>query len=172
MLQISIREWKWIVASPLSGNNGILYVPLSKLGPWTDSERSFYSCLLCCWGSKGEFLWVVMNIVSCNQISERLFVFLSLLRRATVISSFLQWSSCATVWEKPQKCLGAGAGDVMDSWAWGFAGKPWVSDMDRLQVSMAKAHKQEETLRESRYFTALDHYKHPERGRKPLLMLK
>lgn len=42
--------------------------------------------------------------------------------------------------------------------------------MDRLQVSMAKAHKQEETLRESRYFTALDHYKHPERGRKPLLM--
>ena len=44
--------------------------------------------------------------------------------------------------------------------------------MDPLQVSMAKAHKQEETLRESRYFTALDHYKHPERGRKPLLILK
>lgn len=44
--------------------------------------------------------------------------------------------------------------------------------MDRLQVSMAKAHKQEETLRESRYFTALDHYKHPERGRKPLSILK
>lgn len=79
---------------------------------------------------------------------------------------------CATVWDKPQKCFGAGAGDVMDSWEWGFAGKPWVSDMDRLQVSMAKAHKQEETLRESRYFTARDHYKHPERGRKPLSMLK
>lgn len=44
--------------------------------------------------------------------------------------------------------------------------------MDPLQVSMAKAHKQEETLRESRYFTALGHYKHPERGRKPLLMRK
>ncbi|KAF0035944.1 hypothetical protein F2P81_011256 [Scophthalmus maximus] len=44
--------------------------------------------------------------------------------------------------------------------------------MDRLQVSMAKAHKQEETLRESRYFTALEHYKHPERGRKPLSVLK
>lgn len=42
--------------------------------------------------------------------------------------------------------------------------------MDRLQVSMAKAHKQEETLRESRYFTALKHYKHPERGRKTLLI--
>lgn len=44
--------------------------------------------------------------------------------------------------------------------------------MDPLQVSMAKAHKQEETLRESRYFTALGHYKHPERGRKPLLIRK
>lgn len=41
--------------------------------------------------------------------------------------------------------------------------------MDRLQVSMAKPHKQEETLRESRYFTALGHYKHPERGKEAAL---
>lgn len=41
---------------------------------------------------------------------------------------------CATVWKQPQKCLGAEAGDVMDS----SAGKPWVSEMDPLQVSMAE----------------------------------
>lgn len=102
------------------------------------------------------------------------YFFLSLSATASYSNFFIPTMKflCATVWEKPQKCLGAGAGDVMDSWVWGFAGKPWVSDMDLLQVSMAKAHKQEETLRESRYFTALGHYKHPERGRKPLLIVK
>lgn len=32
-----------------------------------------------------------------------------------------------------------------------------------------RAHKQEETLRESRYFTALAHYKHPEPGKEAAL---
>lgn len=45
---------------------------------------------------------------------------------------------CATVWEKPQKCLGAEAGDVMDSWVralqespesprWSRSRFPWQS---------------------------------------------
>lgn len=33
MLQISIRKWKWIVASSLNGNNGFLYIPCSKSQP-------------------------------------------------------------------------------------------------------------------------------------------
>lgn len=107
-----------------------------------------------------------------RSVIKLLFYSLSFSVLTVISSSPTMKFLCATVWEKPQKCLGAGAGDVMDSWVWGFAGKPWVSDMDRLQVSMANAHKQEETLRESRYFTAWEHYKHPERGRKPLSMLK
>lgn len=78
---------------------------------------------------------------------------------------------CATVWEKPQKCLGAEAGDVMDSWV-RSAGKPWVSEMEPLQVSMA-----ERTNRRKHWGNPviLQHWpiiNTQSRGRKPLLKLK
>jgi len=77
---------------------------------------------------------------------------------------------CATVWEKPQKCLGAEAGDVMDSWV-RSAGKPWVSEMEPLQVSMA-----ERTNRRKHWGNPviLQHWpiiNTQSRGRKPLLKL-
>lgn len=40
MQQISIRKWKWIVASSFNGNNGILYVP--KKVP---NQRPLYNIL-------------------------------------------------------------------------------------------------------------------------------
>lgn len=75
---------------------------------------------------------------------------------------------CATVWEKPQKCLGAEPGDVMDSWVRALQESPALWD-GIAPGFHGRAHKQEETLRESRYFTALAHYKHPEPGKEAAL---
>lgn len=75
---------------------------------------------------------------------------------------------CATVWKRPQKCLGAEAGDVMDS----SAGKPWVSEMDPLQVSMAERTNRRKHCGNPvilQHWTIINTQR---RGRKPLLILK
>jgi len=47
-----------------------------------------------------------------------------------------------------------------------FAGKPSVWEMEAIQGFPWHWDKQEETVRESRYFTAFKDYKHSEQGRK------
>lgn len=97
------------------------------------------------------------------------FIFLPLLFPSTLIFSCPQWSSCAPLSERsrrnalaqrletswiPECALCRKALSLRDGAAPGFHGR---------------AHKQEETLRESRYFTALAHYKHPEPGKEAAL---
>lgn len=97
------------------------------------------------------------------------FIFLPLLFPSALIFSRPQWSSCAPLSERsrrnalaqrletswiPECALCRKALSLRDGAAPGFHGR---------------AHKQEETLRESRYFTALAHYKHPEPGKEAAL---
>lgn len=100
------------------------------------------------------------------------FHFFSLPLLLSVISSSPQWSSCVPLSERSRR--NALAQRLETSWIpqCGLCRKALSLRDGAAPGFHGKADKQEETLRESRSFTALDHYKHPERGRKPLLILK